>query len=76
MNLDKASQWLTIITNLGVIAGLVLLVYELNQNAALMRAEIHAIRAEAKSERRCTANQSVGAHGERHERRRALQEQV
>ena len=51
MDLEKTSQWLTVVTNIGVIAGLGLLVYELNQNAALMRAEMHAIRAEAKTER-------------------------
>lgn len=51
MELNKISQWLTVVTNLGVIAGIGLLAYELNQNASLMRAEMHAIRAEAKTER-------------------------
>lgn len=51
MDLEKTSQWLTIVTNIGVIAGIGLLIYELNQNAALMRAEMHAVRAEAKTER-------------------------
>ena len=51
MDLEKTSQWLTVVTNIGVIAGLGLLVYELNQNSALMRAEMHAVRAEAKTER-------------------------
>lgn len=51
MDTEKLSQWLTVITNIGVIAGIFLLVYEINQNAELMRAEMHAIRAEAKTER-------------------------
>jgi hypothetical protein len=51
MEKSKATEWLNILTNIGVIAGIVLLAYELNQNAALMRAEMHAMRAEAKSER-------------------------
>jgi hypothetical protein len=29
---DKSIQWITLFTNLGVIAGLALLVYEINQN--------------------------------------------
>ena len=51
MDLNKTNQWLTVITNIGVIAGIGLLAYELNQNSELMRAEMHAIRAEAKTER-------------------------
>lgn len=51
MDTEKLGQWLTIATNIGVIAGIFLLVYEINQNAELMRAEMHAIRAEAKTER-------------------------
>ena len=51
MDKNKLTEWLGILTNLGVIAGIALLAYELNQNAALMRAEMHAMRAEAKSER-------------------------
>ena len=51
MDKNMLTEWLGILTNLGVIAGIALLAYELNQNAALMRAEMHAMRAEAKSER-------------------------
>lgn len=51
MDLTRMSQWLAVATNIVVIAGIGLLVYELNQNTALMRAEMHAIRAEAKTER-------------------------
>jgi len=51
VDLNKTNQWLTVITNIGVIAGIGLLAYELNQNSELMRAEMHAIRAEAKTER-------------------------
>lgn len=45
------NQWLTLLTNIGVLVGIGLLIYELNQNTALTRAEIHAMRAEAKTER-------------------------
>jgi hypothetical protein len=51
LNVDKTSQWLSIITNIGVLIGILLLVLELNQNTALMRAEMHAVRAEAKANR-------------------------
>lgn len=30
--MEKSAQWLSLFTNLGVIAGLVLLVYEISQN--------------------------------------------
>jgi hypothetical protein len=49
--MEKLNQWLTPLTNVGVLVGIALLIYELNQNTALTRAEIHEIRAEAKTER-------------------------
>jgi len=49
--MEKLNQWLTLLTNVGVLVGIALLIYELNQNTALTRAEIHEIRAEAKTER-------------------------
>jgi len=51
MNADKVNQWLSLLTNIGVLIGIGLLVFEINQNADLMRAEMHAMRAEAKATR-------------------------
>lgn len=51
MDIEKANHWLTLITNIGVLVGIGLLVLELNQNSSLMRAEMHAMRAEAKATR-------------------------
>ena len=51
MNIEKANHWITLITNVGVLIGIALLVLELNQNSSLMRAEMHAMRAEAKATR-------------------------
>ena len=51
MDIEKANHWLTPLTNIGVLIGIVLLVFELNQNSDLMRAEMHAMRAEAKASR-------------------------
>ena len=51
MNLDRLDKWVSIATNIGVLLGILLLIFELNQNTALMRAEIHAMRAIAKTER-------------------------
>jgi hypothetical protein len=51
MDLEKTNQWLTLLTNIGVLIGLLLLVFELNQNRELMRAQMHASRAEAKATR-------------------------
>ena len=51
MDIEKANHWLTLITNVGVLIGIALLVFELNQNSNLMRAEMHAVRAEAKASR-------------------------
>ena len=51
MDIEKTNHWLTLVTNVGVLIGIGLLVYELNQNTNLMRAEMHAMRAEAKATR-------------------------
>lgn len=51
MDLEKTNQWLTVLTNIGVLVGIFLLVAELNQNRELMRAQMHANRAEAKATR-------------------------
>ena len=51
MRVKKTTQWIAIASNLGVIAGIFLLIYEINQNAELVRVQMQATRAEAKSER-------------------------
>ena len=37
--MEKLNQWMTLLTNIGVLAGLVLLVYEVNQNTNALRNE-------------------------------------
>ena len=48
--MDKANQWLTLLTNIGVLLGLVVLIYEINQNNVALENEtdvaIYAISAE------------------------------
>lgn len=51
MNLKQLDRWVSLATNVGVLVGILLLVLELNQNTSLMRAEMHAMRAEAKATR-------------------------
>jgi hypothetical protein len=40
MNSDRISRWLTVGANLGVLVGIVLILFELNQNADLMQAQM------------------------------------
>jgi len=40
MNMDKLNRWMTLGANIGVLAGILLLAFELNQNSELMRAQI------------------------------------
>lgn len=51
MTTDEINKWLSLLTNVGVLIGIALLVWELNQNTELARAEMHAIRADAKADR-------------------------
>lgn len=51
VNLKQLDRWVSLATNVGVLVGIALLVLELNQNTNLMRAEMHAMRAEAKATR-------------------------
>jgi hypothetical protein len=44
MDIEKTNHWLTLVTKVGVLTGIGLLVYELNQNTNLMRAEAKATR--------------------------------
>ncbi len=46
MNTDKVNRWLTLGANFGVVAGLILLIMEINQNSALVRAQIHQARSD------------------------------
>ena len=40
MNTEKVNQWLALLANFGVLAGLLLLIYEIRQNTELTRAQI------------------------------------
>ena len=44
MNLDKFNKWFTLSANLGVLAGIVFLALEINQNTTSMRAETYQSR--------------------------------
>ena len=39
MNLDQVNKWLTLVANLGVLAGFVLLAMQLNQNTTAIRSQ-------------------------------------
>ena len=45
MNADLVNRWLTLGANIGVLIGIFLLVYELNQNSTLMQAQISSERS-------------------------------
>ena len=51
MDSDRLNRWLALGANFGVLVGILLLVVELRQISELVRAEIHAIRAESKADR-------------------------
>ncbi len=46
MDTDMANRWLTLVANLGVLVGIVLILIELNQNADLMKAQMTQSRAD------------------------------
>ncbi len=57
MNLDSLNKWLTLISNLGVLAGIVLILVQLDQNEKLMQAQMSQERANVNLEfARDTAN--------------------
>ena len=57
MNSEKLNSWLSLVANFGVIAGLILLVFEMRQNTQMMRAQISQSRTEtAMSEQQATYN--------------------
>lgn len=47
MNFDQFNKWLTLVANIGIIVGLVLVAYELQQNSELMRIQINQARADS-----------------------------
>jgi len=47
MKSDQINKWLTLMANIGVIIGLVLVAFELRQNSELMRVQIHQARADS-----------------------------
>ena len=47
MNSENINKWLSLCANVGVVIGLLLLIYELDQNSDLIRSEIHQMRADA-----------------------------
>ena len=49
MKIKKLNDWLTLLANVGVIAGILFLGYELRQNNELMRAEARADRRDGSS---------------------------
>jgi hypothetical protein len=42
MDLNKTNRWLTLIANIGVLVGLIVLIFELSQNTGMMRAQMHS----------------------------------
>ena len=46
MNADKLNSWLTLGANIGVVIGLALLIYEINQNTEMMQAQINQNRTD------------------------------
>ena len=51
MNLDKLNQWLILISNLGVLAGIIILAIEINQNTTVARSSARQAIAEMVSSR-------------------------
>ena len=47
MKSDQINKWLTLVANIGVIFGLILVAYELQQNSELMRVQISQARADS-----------------------------
>ena len=42
MDMDRLNRWLTLLANIGILVGLILVGYEIRQNSALVRAQIVA----------------------------------
>lgn len=43
MDMDRLNRWITLGANVGILIGLILVVYEIRQNSALVRAQISAV---------------------------------
>ncbi len=57
MNTDQLNRWLTLGANIGVVIGLVLLIFEIGQNTDMMRAQINQSRTDtAVSEQQAVYN--------------------
>ncbi len=50
MDTDKLNRWLTLTANVGVLVGLILLLFEIGQNTDLMRAQIAMDRSVSQTE--------------------------
>lgn len=59
MDTDRLNRWLTLVANIGVLIGILLLVYELNQNSELMRAQISSDRSSHAIELNMIAAESI-----------------
>ena len=46
MNAEKINSWLTLGANVGVVVGLMLLIFEIGQNTEMMRAQINQSRTD------------------------------
>lgn len=46
MDSDRINRWLTLTANIGVLIGLVVVIYELRQNTEMMRAQINQSRSD------------------------------
>lgn len=52
MNADTANKWLTLAANIGVLIGIVLLLFELRQNTELARVQVTQMRSDSFVQRR------------------------
>ena len=51
MDSDRLNRWLTLIANVGVLVGLLLLVFEIRQNTDVMQAQMAQARADNRMEK-------------------------
>ncbi len=58
MNSDKLNSWLALGANFGVLIGLTVLIFELNQNTEIMRAQMINSRVESQAFRRASTYQN------------------
>ena len=58
MKLDKFNQWLILISNIGVLAGIIILIVEINQNTIVARSSARQAITEMVSDRPMAAVQN------------------